>query len=304
MKSSHKMYFIRTNVEKSINKSYFISMDIAELLFLWRLVKMKKVTVSTLLKRRNNGEKLVMSTAYDAIQSRLCMAAGIDFMLVGDSVAMTQLGFDNTLPVTMEQMLSHTAAVRRGAPEAFVVFDMPFMSYQTSDAEAMKNAGTALKSTGADAVKLEGGAEYAGLVRKMTGAGIPVMGHIGLMPQRVQVCGGYKIVGRDAESADKVLEDALALQDAGVFAIVLECIPEELGRKVTEALCIPTIGIGSGKYCSGQVQVITDLLGMMEFKPKHAKRYAEIGQLMTEALKNYADEVKSGTFPTPENTFQ
>ena len=173
-----------------------------------------------------------------------------------------------------------------------------------SDAEAMKNAGTALKSTEADAVKLEGGAEYAGLVRKMTGAGIPVMGHIGLMPQRVQVCGGYKIVGRDAESADKVLEDALALQDAGVFAIVLECIPEELGRKVTEALCIPTIGLGSGKYCSGQVQVITDLLGMMEFKPKHAKRYAEIGQLMTEALKNYADEVRSGTFPTPENTFQ
>ena len=265
---------------------------------------MKKVTVSTLIKRKNAGEKLVMSTAYDAIQSRLCMAAGIDFMLVGDSVGMTHLGYENTLPVTMEDLLAHTAAVRRGAPEAFVVFDMPFMSYQESVEKAMHNAGLAMKSTGADAVKLEGGAEYADLVRKMTGAGIPVMGHIGLMPQRVQVCGGYKVVGRDEESAGKVLEDALALQDAGVFAVVLECIPEALGKKVTEALDIPTIGIGSGKYCSGQVQVITDLLGLMEFKPKHAKRYAEVGEIITGALKNYADEVRNGTFPTAENSFQ
>ena len=265
---------------------------------------MKKVTISTLIKRKNAGEKLVMCTAYDAIQSRLCMAAGIDFMLVGDSVGMTQLGYDNTLPVTMEDMLAHTAAVRRGAPEAFVVFDMPFMSYQESIPLAMHNAGLAMKTTGADAVKLEGGAEYAGLVRQLTGAGIPVMGHIGLMPQRVQVCGGYKIVGRDEESAKKVLEDALALQDAGAFAVVLECIPEALGKSVTEALDIPTVGIGSGKYCSGQVQVITDLLGLMDFKPKHAKRYVEAGEIITGALKNYADDVRNGSFPTAENSFQ
>ncbi|MBR2625214.1 MAG: 3-methyl-2-oxobutanoate hydroxymethyltransferase [Lentisphaeria bacterium] len=265
---------------------------------------MKKVTVSTLFKRKAAGEKLVMCTAYDAIQSKICMAAGIDFMLVGDSVGMTQLGYDNTLPVTMQDMLAHTAAVRRGAPEAFVVFDMPFMSYQESDADAMHNAGIALKTTGADAVKLEGGAEYAPLVKKMTGAGIPVMGHIGLMPQRVQVAGGYKVVGRDDAGAEMVLRDALALQEAGAFAVVLECIPEALGEKVTQALDIPTIGIGSGKSCSGQVQVITDLLGMMDFKPRHAKRYAEVGSIMTEALKSYADEVRNGSFPTAENSFQ
>ncbi len=264
---------------------------------------MKKVTVSTLMKRYKSGEKLVMSTAYDAIQSRLCMLGGIDFMLVGDSVGMTVLGYENTLPVTMEDMLRHAAAVRRGAPEAFVVFDMPFMSYQESESLALRNAGIAMKTTGADAVKLEGGAEYAGLVRKMTGAGIPVQGHIGLMPQRVQVCGGYKVVGRDDAGAEQVLRDALALQEAGAFSVVLECVPEELGRRVTEELSIPTIGIGSGRFCSGQVQVISDLLGLQEFKPKHAKRYLEGADLISRALKSYSDEVKNGTFPTSENAF-
>ena len=264
---------------------------------------MKKVTLTTLRKRVDSGERLVMCTAYSAIESRLCMAAGVDFMLVGDSVGMTHLGYENTLPVTMEDMISHTCAVRRGAPEGFVVFDMPFMSYQESESQALHNAGKAMKFTGADAVKLEGGAEYASLVAKMTGAGIPVMGHIGLMPQRVQVSGGYKIVGRDEAGAEKVLRDALALQEAGAFAVVLECIPAALGKKITEALEIPTIGIGSGKDCSGQVQVITDLLGLMEFKPKHAKRYLEAGELISGALKTYADEVKSGIFPAPENSF-
>ena len=265
---------------------------------------MKKVTVSTLAKRCAAGEKLVMSTAYDAVFAGLCAAAGVDFLLVGDSVGMTWLGYENTLPVTMEDMLRHTSAVRRGAPEAFVVFDMPFMSYQESDALALHNAGLAMKTTGADAVKLEGGAEYAGLVRKMTGSGIPVMGHIGLMPQRVQVAGGYKVVGRDETSAQKVLDDALALQEAGAFAVVLECIPEALAKKVTEALDIPTIGIGSGKYCSGQVQVISDLLGMTGFKPKHAKRYIDLNEKITAALAAYASEVRDGTFPAPENSFQ
>ena len=264
---------------------------------------MKKVTLTTLMKRYAAGEKLVMSTAYDAVMARLCALAGVDLLLVGDSVGMTLLGYENTLPVTMEDMLRHTAAVRRGAPESFVVFDMPFMSYQESDTQALHNAGLAMKTTGADAVKLEGGAEYAPLVRKMTGSGIPVMGHIGLMPQRVQLSGGYKVVGRDADSAEKVLQDALALQEAGAFAVVLECIPATLGKRVTEALDIPTIGIGSGADCDGQVQVITDLLGMMEFKPKHAKRYADAGELITGALKTYAEEVKNGTFPTEENSF-
>ncbi len=265
---------------------------------------MKKVTVSTLIKRYAAGEKLVMSTAYDAIHAGLCVAGGVDFLLVGDSVGMTMLGYENTLPVTMSDMLRHTSAVRRGAPEAFVVFDMPFMSYQESEAQALHNAGTAMKTTGADAVKLEGGAEYAPLVHKMTSAGIPVMGHIGLMPQQVQVSGGYKVVGRDEKSAQKVIADALALQEAGAFAIVLECIPEALGREVTEALHIPTVGIGSGKYCSGQVQVITDLLGMTDFKPKHAKRYLELGREISNALAQYASEVRENTFPAPENTFQ
>ena len=264
---------------------------------------MKKVTVSTLMKRYKAGEKLVMSTAYSAIESRLCLAGSVDFLLVGDSVGMTHLGYENTLPVTMEDMLAHTAAVRRGAPEAFVVFDMPFMSYQESEAQALHNAGLAMKTTGADAVKLEGGAEYADLVRRMTGAGIPVMGHIGLMPQRVQVCGGYKVVGRDDADAEQVMRDALALQDAGAFAVVLECVPEKLGEKVTAELDIPTIGIGSGRFCSGQVQVISDLLGLLEFKPKHAKRYLEAGSLISAAMKNYADEVRAGAFPTEENVF-
>jgi 3-methyl-2-oxobutanoate hydroxymethyltransferase len=266
-------------------------------------VFMKKITVSTLAKRYAQGEKLVMSTAYDAIQSRLCMAGGIDFLLVGDSVGMTQLGYENTLPVTMEDMLRHTAAVRRGAPEAFVVFDMPFMSYQESEMQALHNAGLAMKTTGADAVKLEGGAEYAGLVRKMTGSGIPVMGHVGLMPQRVLTAGGYKIQGRTPEAAELILADAKALEAAGAFAVVLEGIPADLGKSVTEALTIPTIGIGSGAECSGQVQVMNDVLGLFENTPKHAKRYAEVGRIIREALGNYAAEVRGGVFPDDEHSF-
>ena len=255
------------------------------------------------MKRYRAGEKLVMSTAYSAIESRLCMAGSIDFILVGDSVGTTHLGYDNTLPVTMEDMLAHTAAVRRGAPEAFVVFDMPFMSYQESVEKAMYNAGIAMKTTGADAVKLEGGAEYADLVRKMTGSGIPVIGHVGLMPQRVQVCGGYKIVGRDDSGAEQVMRDALALQDAGAFAVVLECMISDVAKEITSKLDIPTIGIGSGTDCDGQVQVVTDILGIGDFTPKHAKRFANVGEIMQQAMKQYADEVKAGTFPGKENRF-
>ena len=222
----------------------------------------------------------------------------------GDSLGPTVLGYRNTLPVTMEQMLHHAAAVRRGAPGSFVVFDLPFMSYQVSREEALRNAGRALKEADSDAVKLEGGAEAAPLVEAMVNAGIPVMAHIGLMPQRVLTAGGYKVQGRTPESAERILADARALQAAGAFAIVLECIPADLGKSVTEALEIPTIGIGSGSECSGQVQVMNDVIGLFESAPKHAKRYAEVGAVIRKALKDYASEVRGGVFPDDEHSFQ
>jgi len=265
---------------------------------------MKKVTVSAFAKRKANNEKIVMITAYDAVLGAGTAAAGIDMLLVGDSVGMTELGYTSTLPVTMEDMLSHACAVRRGAPDSFIVFDMPFMSYQESDEEALHNAGLAMKTTGCDAVKLEGGAEYAGLIRKLTGAGIPVMAHLGLLPQHIQVAGGYKVAGRSEEAAAQLLRDAFAVQEAGAFAAVLECVPEALAAEITEQLTIPTIGIGSGRHCSGEIQVIHDVLGLLEFKPKHAKCYAELRRLMVEALSAYAQEVREGKFPAEENIFQ
>ena len=264
---------------------------------------MKKVTVSSFARRKAAGENIVMCTAYDAPFAKFALAAGIDMMLVGDSVGTTVLGFDSTLPVTMEDMIRHTQAVRRGAPEAFLVADMPFMSYQSSLEEGIRNAGRLLKEAGADSVKLEGGAEYAELVSKMVLSGIPVMGHIGLMPQSVQVLGGYKVQGRGDAAVAKLIADAKALEAAGVFAIVLECVPEAAAAEVTKEVSVPTIGIGSGRHCSGQIQVLHDLLGLLDFKPKHAGRYAEIGELVQQALKNYCDDVKNGVFPADENIF-
>ena len=261
-----------------------------------------KCKLTSFAKRKAAGEQIVMCTAYDAPFAKLVSGAGIDVILVGDSVGTTLLGFESTVPVTMSDMLRHTAAVRRGAPEAFVVFDMPFMSYQASTAEALHNAAQALKECGADAVKLEGGAAYADLVKEMVRAGIPVMGHIGLMPQSVNLYGGYKVAGRGAE-AEKVLADALALQEAGVFSIVLECVPEALAKEITEKLTVPTIGIGSGRYCSGQVQVLHDLLGLLDFKPKHAGVYLPGRELIGKALSSYAEDVRSGKFPGEENIF-
>lgn len=264
---------------------------------------MKKVTVSSFARRKAAGENIVMCTAYDAPFAKFALAAGIDMMLVGDSVGTTVLGFDSTLPVTMEDMIRHTMAARRGAPEAFLVGDMPFMSYQASIEEGIRNAGRLIKEAGADAVKLEGGAEYAELTRRLVKSGIPVMGHIGLMPQSVQVLGGFKVQGRGEAAAAKLIEDARALESAGAFAIVLECVPEQAAKAVTEAITVPTIGIGSGRYCSGQVQVLHDLLGLLDFHPKHAGRYTEVGQIVREALKNYSEDVKSGKFPTEDNIF-
>ena len=265
---------------------------------------LKRTTVSAFAKRKSQGEKIVMVTAYDAPTAAAAADGGIDVLLVGDSLAPTVLGYRNTLPVTMEQMLHHAAAVRRGAPNSFVVFDLPFMSYQESCEKALFNAGRALKEADSDAVKLEGGAEAAPLIDKLVGAGIPVMAHVGLLPQRVQTEGGYRIQGRTPDAAERILADARAVQEAGAFAVVLECIPAPLGKSITEALDIPTIGIGSGADCSGQVQVMNDLIGVFEAAPKHAKRYADVGRIVREALKSYADEGRSGVFPDDEHSFR
>lgn len=267
-------------------------------------IMIKRTTVSAFGKRKREGEKIVMVTAYDAPTARAAADAGIDILLVGDSLAPTVLGYRNTLPVTMEQMLHHAAAVRRGAPESFVIFDLPFMSYQESVEKALLNAGRALKEADCDAVKLEGGIEQAPLVEALVMAGIPVMGHVGLLPQHVQTAGGYRIQGRTPETAERILNDAKALEQAGAFSVVLECIPADLGKNVTDALNIPTIGIGSGSDCSGQVQVMNDLIGLFESTPKHAKRYADVGAIIREALKNYAGEVKNGVFPDEDHSFR
>lgn len=263
-----------------------------------------KTSVSAFRKRKENGEKIVMITAYDAPGAAAAYAAGIDMLLVGDSMAMTVLGYDTTLPLTMEEALFHTAAVRRGAPNAFVVFDMPFMSYQISVEEALRNAGRAVKEAGADAVKLEGGAELAPLISHLVDAGIPVMAHIGLLPQRIMTAGGYKITGKTPEAAGKLREDAVAVQEAGAFAVVLECMPATVGAEIAAAVKIPAIGIGSGVGCDGQIQVMNDVLGLFEeFTPKHSRRYAELGKITREALSAYADDVRNGKFPGPENSF-
>ncbi len=260
-------------------------------------MSVNKVTVGTFRKRKAAGEKISMLTVYDAPSAAICASAGVDSLLVGDSLAMTVLGYKNTLPFTMEEAIHHAKAVRRGAPDAFVIFDMPFMSYQVSDEEALRNAGRAMKEAGADAVKLEGGAEVASLIAKLVGCGIPVLAHIGLLPQHILTAGGYKITGKTPEDAARLLEDAKKVEAAGAFATVLECMPDEVGKEISENIGIPTIGIGSGPDCDGQVQVLNDLLGLFEeFTPKHARRYAEIGRIFREAVTAYADDVKSGKF--------
>ena len=263
-----------------------------------------KTNVRTFRKRKEAGEKIVMITACDAPSAAAAFAAGIDVLLVGDSLAMTVLGYANTLPLTMEEALHHARAVRRGAPDAFVIFDMPFMSYQVSMEKALRNAGRAVKEAGANAVKLEGGAELVPLITRLVDCGIPVMPHLGLLPQRIQTSGTYRITGRTDAEVEKLLSDAHAVEAAGAFALVLECMPAEVGRRISEALTIPTIGIGSGINCDGQVQVLHDVLGLFEgFTPRHSRRYAELGKLTREALKHYADDVRNGAFPGPENSF-
>lgn len=269
------------------------------------MAKETRMTTTRLQAHKRNGTKIAMITAYDYPTARLVDEAGVDMILVGDSLGMVVLGYDSTIPVTMEEMLHHTKAVVRGRKRALVVADMPFLSYHGSLESTLKNAGRFLQEAGADAVKLEGGAEVADRVRMLVRAGIPVMGHIGLTPQSVNVLGGYKVQGKDEASARKLIDDALALQEAGAFAIVIECVPAALAELVSAQLTVPTIGIGAGQGCDGQVLVIHDLLGLSDkVSPKFAKQYASLSEVLIEAVGQYVAEVKMGTFPGPEHTFR
>ncbi|WP_042331328.1 3-methyl-2-oxobutanoate hydroxymethyltransferase [Desulfosporosinus orientis] len=249
------------------------------------------------------GEKISMLTAYDYPSAQIVEEAGVDMILVGDSLGMVVLGYDSTVPVTMEEMIHHTKAVRRGAAQTFVVADMPFMSYATVEL-AIHNAGRLIKEGGADAVKVEGGIDIAPLVQTLTRAGIPVVGHIGLTPQTASQLGGFKVQGKDIESANQLLKDGQALEEAGAFSLVLEAIPRQVAEKITKGLRIPTIGIGAGVDCDGQVLVYHDLLGLFKrFKPKFVKQYAELRSVSIHSIQEYNKEVKSGYFPSEQHTF-
>lgn len=264
----------------------------------------KKVTIHTLRKMKQAGEPIGMLTCYDATFARLLDGAGMDVLLVGDSLGMVIQGEKTTLPVTMDQMIYHLKAVNRGVQRAHVVGDLPFMSYQTSVDEAVRNAGRLVAEGGAESVKLEGGAEFTEVIEKIVRAGIPVMGHIGLTPQTVHKMGGYVIQGRDEEKAMKLLEDAKALEAAGCYSIVLEGIPTVVAGQISRQLSIPTIGIGAGVECDGQVLVIYDLLGMdPSFSPKFVKRYADLHEVIGGAVRSYLDEVKAREFPTEAHSF-
>jgi 3-methyl-2-oxobutanoate hydroxymethyltransferase len=263
----------------------------------------KKLTIQDIISMKN-GEKISMLTAYDASFAGLIDAAGIDMVLVGDSLGMVLLGYNSTIPVTMEEMLHHCKAAGKGVKRAVLVGDMPFMSYQVDKSEAITNAGRFLKEAGCDAVKLEGGTEVCDTVKAIVKAGIPLMGHIGLTPQTASQLGGYKVQGRDADSARRLLQSARDLEAAGVFAIVLECIPAQLSEAITRMISIPTIGIGAGKHCDGQVLVTHDMLGMFEkFIPSFVKQFANLAPQIKEAVADYNEEVKNGNFPAEEHSF-
>lgn len=263
----------------------------------------QRATASSLHALKQTGRPIVMITAYDTPSARLVDEAGVDAILVGDSVGMAVLGLESTLPVTMEDMVRATAAVARGCTRALLVADMPFMSYQASHEDGMRNAGRLVAEGGAQAVKVEGATPTVlALVRGLVEAGVPVMGHVGLTPQSVHVMGGYRTQAKDAAAAAKLIDDCVVLEQAGAFAIVLECIPAELAERVSALLSVPTIGIGAGVGCDGQVQVFHDLLGLGTFLPRHAKRYADVGDLITRAVSAYADDVRGKRFPGDEQS--
>lgn len=265
----------------------------------------KQTTVLDIQNMHASGDKITVLTAYDYPFARLMDQEGVDMILVGDSVGCVVAGYDNTLPVTMEEIIYHTKAVMRGTEGAFVIADMPFLSYQIDIRDACLNAGRLIKDAGAHAVKLEGGVNMADTVRAIVNMDIPVVGHIGLTPQSIHRMGGYRVQGRQDEQARQLLADAKALEDAGAFALVLEGIPTGLAKEITAAISIPTIGIGAGIHCSGQVLVIHDILGLCEkYSPKFVKVYADLAPMIREAIKGYIDEVRSGSFPDDEHSFR
>jgi 3-methyl-2-oxobutanoate hydroxymethyltransferase len=262
-----------------------------------------RVSINDVKEMKAKKEKFVMLTAYDYSIAKLVDEAGIPLILVGDSLGMVILGYESTIPVTMDDMIHHTKAVVRGTKQAMVIGDMPFMTYHTSVADAMRNAARFIQEGGAQAIKLEGGVTVAETVKRIVECGIPVMGHIGLTPQSVHQFGGHRVQGKTTEAAERLLKDAQALEQAGAFAVVLELVPAPLSKLVSQKLSIPTIGIGAGPDCDGQVQVISDLLGLFsDFVPKHAKQYAKLAGEIKTALADYVNEVKAGTFPTPQNS--
>jgi 3-methyl-2-oxobutanoate hydroxymethyltransferase len=267
-------------------------------------MKTNRVTVPELRAQKQRGEKIVMLTAYDATFARLLDQAGADILLVGDSVGMVVAGYENTLPVTMDEMLYHCRAVARGTKRAHIVGDMPFMSYQVSIEQGLSNAARMLKEGGCHAVKLEGGAVHAPLVSRLVECGIPVMGHIGLLPQSVHQQGGFKVQGREQGGDQRLLQDALALQQAGAYSIVIEGVPHTIAKEISRALSIPTIGIGAGAGCDGQVLVIYDLLGMNDsFQPKFVRRFESLADKIRDAVTTFGNEVRAGSFPSEQESF-
>lgn len=265
---------------------------------------MPRITVRDITRMKAKGEKIPMVTAYDYTTARLADAAGIPIVLVGDSLGMVVLGYDSTIPVTMDDMIHHVKMVARGAKKALIVADLPFMSYQIDQTQALTNAARLLQEGGAHTVKLEGGESVAETVRRIVECGIPVMGHIGLTPQSVNAFSGYRVRGRERQEAVQLLQDAKALEDAGAYAVVLELVPTPLAGLISQRLTIPTIGIGAGPDCDGQVQVLHDMLGMFtDFVPKHAKQYANLAQVIQDAFARYSQEVQEGAFPTEKESF-
>jgi 3-methyl-2-oxobutanoate hydroxymethyltransferase len=265
---------------------------------------MMRKTLAEIRSMKAEGKKISMLTAYDGSMARLLSACEVDILLVGDSLGMVMLGYDSTVPVTMDEMLHHAKAVRRGAPESFIIGDMPFGANHTGIRDAVKNGIRFLKEAGCDAVKLEGGLEMCGVVRALADAGVPVMAHIGLTPQTASQLGGFKLQGKGLDDARRLLAEAKGMEEAGAFGLLIECIPDKLAQVITESITIPTIGIGAGVHCDGQVLVINDLLGMFDkFTPKFVKKYANLSPIIKESVQQYNNEVKAGTYPDAEHSF-
>jgi len=263
-----------------------------------------RITINQIKEMKQKGEKISMLTAYDYSTAKIIDEAGIPLILVGDSLGMVVLGYESTIPVTMEDMLHHTKAVVRGTKQALVVGDLPFMTYHVSIEDALRNAARFIQEADAQAVKLEGGVTVAEKIRRIVDCGIPVMGHIGLTPQSIHQFGGFKVQGKTSEAASRLLEDARAVDEAGAFAVVLETVPAPLAKLITDEISIPTIGIGAGIGCDGQIQVINDILGSFtDFVPRHAKQYAKLADIIRNAVTEYSNEVKAGSFPTDKQSF-